>query len=84
MLCLPPCHHLSPSLSSFLCIFLSSDSVTDWLKTHTGLSCRPVPSSLHVRLSVSLFTLLIIMEKHNVTTGFVRPQLIANNYRDGI
>lgn len=35
-------------------------------------------------LSLSLFTLLIIMEKHIVTTGFVRPQLIANNYRDGI
>ncbi len=85
MLCLPPCHHLSPSPSSFQCVFPSSDSLTDdGLKTHTGLSCRPATGSLCVRLSVSLFTLLIIMEKNIVTTGFVQPQLIENNYRDGI
>lgn len=69
---LPAC--LLPSVCFCVCLLL-----TDWLNTcdyHVGRLC--------VCVRVSLFTLLIIASKHIVAISFVRPQLIENNYHDGI
>lgn len=84
MLCQPPYLHLSPYLSSFLFLFFSllTDLLVRWLARHAQDYHVDLPSA--ARLSSSLFTLLIIMGMHIVTTAFVRAQLIANNYRDDI
>lgn len=64
-------------------VFISMCLRSDFHRLSQSLR-RPATGSLCVCLSVSLFTLLIIMGEHIITTGFVRPHLIANNYHDGI